>query len=162
MTSSGGSTSLCMDFHSLRTQIANWHFCRAKSAQMFNLFTRCCWMQCCARGLKVFFPCWVEASRGLNCCCCCAYSPVMHWATRQPKNYLSPLEITLAVFHQSKPSIKHPASSLSLFKRIRDVAAGCVSSTLSRVPWELIIMFMSFKVHRNAGDGSACTNRWGD
>lgn len=47
------------------------------------------------------------------------------------QNSLSPLEITLDAFHQSKPSIKHAASSLSLFKRIRDVAVWpCLSDTL--------------------------------
>lgn len=110
-----------MEFRLLRTKIPNWHFCRAKSAQMFNLFTRCVRRSAmlCKRPQDVFpllggSKLWIELLLRTQS------SDALSNPTTQ--NSLSPLETTLAVFHQSKPSIKHPASSLSLFKRICDVA----------------------------------------
>lgn len=71
-------------------------------------------VQCCARGLEVFLPPRVEGGTVV-------YSPMCNEHPRT-RTSLSLLGINLAFFHQSKLSIKHPASSLSLFKQTCDGA----------------------------------------
>lgn len=81
----------------------------------FNLFTLCVgWSAMLCKRPQGVFPMLVGRS-------CCVQSSV-HWATREPKTLSAHLKSLWLRSTKSKPLIKHPASSLSLFKQKRDVA----------------------------------------